>query len=419
MSNCDQNCEAVSGLNDYAANLIEYIKRIDKWVNGGQEEFVQVGGVPTPTLRNLAMSIKALMGVHPDNKTIFINQDKEIYVKLSALLKQGGGLALDDNGQMYVDVSKMNTEIFQNLMSTIKVPIWLTSDTTFYVNQSHPNAGDNIVDGRGTINMPFSTIQACINYVTNNFNIVGFVATIRIAAGTYNENLTLGIYSRTTGYIVLTSYVGAENQVNIKMSGTSGLYCPGGPYYIRNINPSMRPIYNSSVWTTISLCAIDNGGELHFRSTQLSMTDMSGISDSADYEFRMFACYGNGLLVFDPAISGENPTSISFNMKDQNKVSHILHGERGANIQTSATNLDQSHAMINCSGTCTDFLRLSNAKFTTVAGATYHMKFSGNVIGQRYSLINGASCLTNNDGENYFPGNAAGFVQDDTYCWYK
>lgn len=415
---CGQSCESVANLHEYAANLIEYSKRIDKWVNGGQTEFVDVGGVQTPTLRNLAMMIKALMGVHPDNKTIFINQDKEIYVKLGALIASGGGLNIDGNGKLFVDVASMNTQIFQNLMRTIRVPIWLTGHTDFYVNPGHPGSGDNIVDGRGTLNMPFRTIQACVNYVTNNYNMVGFNANIRIAAGTYNENLTLGEFSRTTGSIVLCPYVGADNQVNIKMEGALGCRCAGAPYYLERINLSMKPVWTSGAWAALGLLIID-GGSLYIRACKLSMTDLSGLGASADYELRMLAVYNNGMMMFQSSLSGEGRTSISFGRPSTRAV-NVLFGERGGNIHASATNLGATYATIDCSGSCTNFLNLNSGNFNRIGGATYIVTFNGgSVTGQRYKLTNGSSCSVMGGGADYFPGNSAGTVEADTYCWYK
>lgn len=414
MSDCEKNCEAVAGLNEYAANLIEYSKRIDKWVNGGQNEFVQVGGVDTPTLRNLAMMIKALMGVHPDNKTIFINEDKEIYVNLRNIIQVGGGIDVDANNKLYIDFTKMPTDKFDALLKSIQVPIWLNGNTDFYVNNSHPNAGDDLVEGRGTIDYPFMTIQAAVKYVTEFYNMINFTATIRIAAGTYNENLSLGAFSRTTGSVIITTYLGQEGQVNINTKYRNGIYVSGGPYLLINLNLTHIPTYSDNVWSAIHLLNVDTSGDITVRACKLNLSNLSGLT-AANYEIRMIGVY-DGKFSTNASASGER--QMSFNLvKPSSHTARFIFGESGANIQVSATNLSQAANTIQCTGSCTEFIYLSNASFTRVGGATYPTAFSGTVTGKRYSIAYGATCLCGGS-PSYFPGNTDGTVQVSTYSWY-
>lgn len=425
MSDCDKNCESVANLNDYAANLIEYSKRIDRWVNGSQTEFVDVGGVSTPTLRNLAMSIKALMGVHPDNDTIFINQNKEIYVKLSALFEAGGGLAIGQNGRLIVDFSQMPTDKFEALLRQIRVPIWLSGNTNFYVNQAHANASDELDDGRGlSVSKPFKTIQPCINYVTNNYNMINFQANICISPGTYQDNLTLGAFSRTSGSIWLFPYPypGSIGQVKIKMSGGTGIYCTGGPYYLAGLDLSMRPIYaDTFVRDYLSLCNIQEGSKIYFRACAFDMSDLSGLSPGARAYMRVLFGLG-GYYSLLPSISGERKMSFKYAKFEENESS-VLHGELGTTIEMPATNLGPSYADILCEGQTPRFLYLSDSSLYRFGSAEYKATFSvpagKSATGSRYVCVNGARCGVLGAGPDFFPGNEAGYVESDTYAWYK
>ena len=76
--------------------------------------------------------------------------------------------------------------------------------------------------GRGeSETLPFKTIQACVQYVADNYNISRYVCTISIAAGTYDEAVNLPKYNSTTGSIRL---VGAgKNQTIIAHTDSSTL----------------------------------------------------------------------------------------------------------------------------------------------------------------------------------------------------
>lgn len=403
MSNCDQNCESVANLNDYAANLIEYSKRIDAWLNGPQDAVVDIGGVPTPTLRNLVMALK--------------------FLTIERWVQEGGGIGIDQDGKMYVDFSLMPTDKFEALLQQIRVPIWLTGDTIFYVNNSHPNASDSLDNSnRGrTPDLPFKTIQAAINHVTNNFNMINFSAYIRIAAGSYNENLTLGEFSRTTGSIIIETYPGHEGQVNINMSGGSGLNCSGGLYYVNNLNLSMRPIYTDAVNPGYPSLIVNRGGDLRLRALQITMTDMSGISSNANATIHVISNYANKITLAS-SLSGERQMSLKF-AKPANKTMNVFVCQYNSSIDFGASNVSQAAATINCEGTASVFLFLENSSFTRIIGALYSGIFnvpSGkSVTGKRYTITNGGKCITHGGGENFFPGSIQGTVQSDTYSFFS
>ena len=82
-----------------------------------------------------------------DDVTIKRNQTA-VYVALDALIRQGGGLAVGSDKRIYVDFSLMPTDAFEELLKSIRVPIWLTKNTTIlccHHRQRHWLAGTRAV----------------------------------------------------------------------------------------------------------------------------------------------------------------------------------------------------------------------------------------------------------------------------------
>ena len=131
--------------------------------------------------------------------------DDQMQAIVLAMVQTGGGLAVDKTGKLYVDFASMPTDKFEAMLKSIRVPIWLTKNKNFYVNGE--SGSDTLDAGRGeSTSKPFKTIQACIDYVTSNCNLNRYSIGIRIYPGIYNEQLKLGDFSRTTGYITLIAH---------------------------------------------------------------------------------------------------------------------------------------------------------------------------------------------------------------------
>ena len=172
-----------------------------------------------------------------DDVTIKRNQTA-VYVALDALIRQGGGLAVGSDKRIYVDFSLMPTDAFEELLKSIRVPIWLTKNKSFYVNGA---AGSDTLDaGRGeSVGKPFKTIQACIDYVTSNYNLNSYSIGIRIFPGIYEEKLKLGDFSRTTGYISLIDHEGNYG-VTISQDNATTISASGGLWYLRGLVLKIR-----------------------------------------------------------------------------------------------------------------------------------------------------------------------------------
>lgn len=164
---------------------------------------------------------------------------------VTSMVQQGGGIGVDGNGKLYVDFGSMPTDKFDAMLKSLRLPIWLTANKSFYVNK---NTGSDTLDaGRGeSSGKPFKTIQACINYVTNNYNVGNYIAAIKIADGTYAENLTLPSYSRNNGYISIESLSGNRGGViiEVKTLTYAGIVCTSGRYSFNHLH--IRYVQNMS-----------------------------------------------------------------------------------------------------------------------------------------------------------------------------
>lgn len=416
MSDCDKNCEAVANLNEYAANLIEYSKRIDRWVNGNQTEFVDVGGVQTPTLRNLAMMIKALMGVHPDDKTIFINQDKEIYVKLSALIQNGGGLGIDDQGKLYVDASSMNTEVFENLMAKLRLPLWLDSNTHFYVSN---NGIDDTSEGRGLSAIkPWKTIQFAVNYICDNYNMNKFNAIIHVDSGIYNENIILGGFTTSIGSITIIG-TGYGNVIINGNENASTIRVISGNWkiYDLRINMDLRgKIFPQNIVRYRYPIQVETNANLEIGGLKLFSICDSNINSSVHLAT---INVNNGNLKIIPRTQPMYLETYNTGVISSSFIENAFNGK----IELQGTNENDYATQILCSGSCENFYNgTERSSFFRGTDFEFPMNFGTpsnlSVTGRRYYLWNGAvaSCY---GGPNFFPGDIDGVVEQSTYSWYK
>jgi hypothetical protein len=86
-------------------------------------------------------------------------------------VQNGGGLALDGSGDIYVDFSLMPTDKFQALLQSLRLPIWLIANKTWYIR---PDGNDNNDGSANTAAKAFRTIQAALNYISANTSVPSF-----------------------------------------------------------------------------------------------------------------------------------------------------------------------------------------------------------------------------------------------------
>lgn len=133
----------------------------------------------------------------------------------AGLVKPRYGLKIGKDGSLDVDFGDMPTDKFEELLKSIRVPIWITGNKNFYVNGT--TGSDTLDAGRGeSAGKPFKTLNACLQYVSENYNLSRYTVTINVAAGDYGrENINLPSYQATTGKIVVQGVKGDCTAVRI------------------------------------------------------------------------------------------------------------------------------------------------------------------------------------------------------------
>ena len=143
----------------------------------------------------------------------------------ASLMNSSGGLVVDpETGQASVDFSQMPTDKFEELLQSIRVPIWLTKTTNVYVAT---NGVDSAESGRGfSPSMPWATLQYALEYMAENYNISDNVLYINIAAGEYGETNSASVQG-----IDLPNFTNIGGSVVIKGAGMGETVIHG---YIQN-----------------------------------------------------------------------------------------------------------------------------------------------------------------------------------------
>lgn len=345
-----------------------------------------------------------------------------------SMVQQGGGIAVDQNGKLYVDFDSMPTDKFEAMMKSLKMLVPLDANKDLYVSTTNSAAGDTIVDGRGTAAKPFKTIQACVNYATSTYSVGRYHINIRVVAGTYNENVTLPDFSRGTGYIMIMADSGARDVIVNAQTNSAGargwnFYATGGRWGLRRIDARRVENPTTAKALTTGCYAADGGGtELNLYGCSATQTMPASPSPlgGENYMVRLFFADSGGVLrIYHDAVAGA--VSVQKPASGTPAVSAFDVVRDGVLWLTKSYDEDQNPVTtpnIVCSGSCDTFLRCVSGGKVEISGGGTLINFTGTVTGKRYQLTDG-SFVSGVGSATYFPGDEAGTVEAETYCWYK
>lgn len=357
------------------------------------------------------------------NGGLAVNSNGQLYVNFDLIpedqmqqivlnmVQEGGGLSVDNSGKLYVDFENMPTDKFETMLRSIRVPIWLTANKNFYVNGS--TGSDTLDAGRGeSSSKPFKTIQACINYVTDNYNIGNYVATIYCADVYTTEQIILPEYNRTNGYIQITRWSISESEY-----GVTSYYAP----------------------TDTSYAISCSGGVWRLNYFDVTASTENYVSGSSHF----VAFSTNGLSSY---VYLNNTCKFTINSAKQTTAAgtHAIYCERGCIIINTAIEII---GIIN-DGVTNSVRAISVGNYAQVqyANGAINLKISGkftrlvDVSGRfsvngvfrddintnelteceyKYYVQNGGAINTGGKGEDYFGTIGEGYVQTETYSWYR
>lgn len=401
------------------------IDRIAEWLDGHPED-----------ASGLADAISGLLAAQlADGKTIVASGGKLVSDPTnataaqksainSALADAASGLVVDpDTGLLQVDFSNMPTDRFEELMHGLKMQVPLAADAEFIVAKSDPNAGDDIVDGRGTEAKPFKTIQACVNYVTSGFALGRYAVRIRVKSGTYSESVALPQYDATSGAISLETYSGSRDVVINAPLGddgfTSSCIIASSPskWHVRNFTLRHVAVPGDvpSGGMTRVLLNSSGGGTVYSYGIKFELSREPG-TFTHNYTVRVISADGGSVWMYPSA------TPFGFDVvanSSENFYCYVLAAQRDGNITLAKSSNSSYEFEIPCTGSCSTFARVfsrgSIQPFTTGT----MLQFTGTVTGKRYEATSGSSINVSDQGADYFPGDVAGTVDSSTYCWYS
>lgn len=325
-----------------------------------------------------------------------------------SMIKTGGGLSVDSQGRIYFDAQSMDTSVFEAMMKKLRLPLWLDANLMVNVNKNHSAAADTLIEGRGTASLPFKSIQAAVNYVCDNFNLGKFNTTINIAAGIYDESVTLGDYTTNTGTITLLGEdTGAENlSTIIRRTNQHCIYVTGkNTFILKNIK--MYGLVNAETGRFGTVLNTVAGSQVILDRFELQI-DYSG--ELAGKNHRPFCIYGN--------MNIRNSTSGNSRIKINNYSAGMENLFRLCG-QITMEGGNEGFAEILCSGAASKFMAVIGGTFLRNTAVAHPMLFSGTgFTGKRYEVGRGGKCDVAGVGPDFFPGDTAGTVDANTYSWY-
>lgn len=324
------------------------------------------------------------------------------------------GITINGSGEIAVDFSQMPTDKFEDLLKSIRVPIWLTANKSFYVNGE--TGSDTLDDGRGeTSSKPFKTIQACVKYVTENFNIVSYTVTIYVAQGTYNELLTLSDYSRTTGRILIRAQEGQTVKVTNPSNLGNCVRCLAGLWYLQDIDSDLSiTSANASggAYFTCPVIASGNSATLYVVNCDLTVN-----LTVEPQNWLGIICSTAGASVY---IDDQSVHSLVNGANYPGKYMFELYSTSSGTIALMAgTTLEQNSITLSGSFYCVAYASDATIRLTTGNNSVPMQFVDSGVTGMRYAASNGGRIITQGAGPEYFPGTSEGTVSSSTYSFYS
>lgn len=247
----------------------------------------------------------------------------------------------------------------------------VTGNLVFYVRPDGDDSNDGSANDAAHA---FKTIQHSIDYISRNFNLGSYKATVNIAAGSYSEKVMLGSYNTGSGSIYL---VGAG-------VGSTIIAPPAGSKYVIN-SLAAAGVYTisgltldaSALTSGANVVQVDKGVNLY-----LSSVAMICGSDGSN-----IAAYVAGLL----SLSSCTITAISA------YFAFFAHSGGTITIDGPLTINGTFVIVANCSYNAQIFRNISTLPV-----------ISGTATGTRYSASYNAVISVVGGGASYFPGSIAG-----------
>ena len=314
--------------------------------------------------------------------------------KLVLSVLQGGGLVMDNQtGELYFDPSQMPTDKFEALLKSIRVPIWLARNTTWYVD---PVNGNNANDGL-TAATAFKTIKYALDQVCGNYNFGAYAATILLAPGTYAEGqITIPNYTATTGSLTIRG----QDRAEVFVDATDGAA-------LFRTMPSARAVTLNGMTLRYTVSA---GGSSSTIKSLVHIASYSSVTLSGcacQYAENANAIGNREMLRLEASgaftIAAGNRFELTSELAPGGGI-NVFSAYTSANVYMS------NNAVVN--GDFMRFINLNGGIFNRAISTAPVFSTETGCTGLRYRILNGGRCLTNGGGPDFLPGSIAGTVSD-------
>ena len=367
-----------------------------------------LGGVKVDGLKGVKIGADGMLSV--DFSSMPDDQLEEVVL---AMVQEGGGISVDGEGKLYVDFESMPTDKFEAMLKSIKVPIWLTKNTNFYVNST---TGSDVLDeGRGlSADKPFKNLQTCINYVCDTYNLSRYTAYINCADVVLTSGIELSSYTATSGQIVIRKDASSESDYGVEIN-----YSPTATDFAARINGGTWSLYDVKISVSNENLASGSG---HFGGILIAGLDASLTIRNADITVSIDANYGtsgnwciycsNGNLYISSGVTINgvqtlaNPTLTAFGVGPKGMVEY-----------------DSGLVPLKLTGSF-------NRAICLVAGGLFvrNAAYSNNTnidttevvdVGYKYNVYNNGGINSSGVGTDYFGTKGTERVDAETFAWYR
>lgn len=314
------------------------------------------------------------------------------------IIQEGGGLSVDKNGQIYVDFESMPTDKFEAMLKSIRVPIWLTANKNFYVDQA--TGSDTLDAGRGeSADKPFLSVQAAVNYIADNYNLSNYYVTINVAAN-YNSTseIVLKSYSTVGGYIIISGP--DQDDLSKTVIGRVRLD-KSCIYMLRDLTVKVDSgsSYIAGVWV--------QAGRLDLQNVLVDVSN-SVVSNGA---LHAIATESSGLvrIYSTNSLEVKSGCTIKVGPDMMGTTKALLSANSGGNIQFTADILVEGSADLTYSVTAMN-LGIIRRTLSTFINPGRLPTFTANetITGSRYRAAGNGIITTNSGGPEFFPGSTEG-----------
>ena len=297
----------------------------------------------------------------------------------------GGGLSVS-GGHVYVDFGQMPTDKFEEMLKSIRVPIWLSANKTWFVRTDGSDANDGSANDAAHA---FRTIQAALNFLSANYNIGNYTATVIVQGGTY-ARFTLPKYTGGLGKIV----VSGESKSTVIIDETNAscvLTSTSGEYTVENMTLRCTKDYESNVnyaalWVFANSTIKINNIDFVVNESVVHTGTVCGI------------CCTKGAVEIR-----ENCTL---------QLNGLASGSRLRAMYLYASGSVALYNDLVINGTCENVCICDQSTWTRSSADPV---ITGTVVGKRYNSTNYGTIQTRGGGASYFPGSVAGTTSDGRY----